>query len=147
MIAYVDVVTELLKRFVKVEIAQIPIKENAEADRLIRMASATERTWIGDPVLLNADARSGVIEICSIKEMKDWRMPIIQMLRSSHFTENLKGSAEKTLRIKFFIMGGFLYRRSFTHPYLNACISKKENIYYAKFMREKQVPTRIQESS
>lgn len=55
-------------------------------------------------------------------------MPIIQTLRSSNSRENPRGFVEKTMRAKFFSMAGFLYRRSFTHPYLR-CLSKQEREY------------------
>lgn len=62
-------------------------------------------------------------------------IPIIQTLMSGNPPENPKGSAKKTLRAKFFMMRGFLYRRSFTHPYLK-CLSEQEGEYILRVIHE-----------
>lgn len=73
MIAYVNAITALTKKFIVVEIKQIPREENTEVDHLARMASALEGTWKGDLAVFHADTRSGAVEICFIQEVKDMR--------------------------------------------------------------------------
>lgn len=106
-----------------------------EADHLARTASALEGTWKGDLAVLHADTRSGVAEIYSMQEIMDWRASVIQILKSDDHAEGTMNRKEKILRANFFLMGGFLYMRSFTRPYLK-CLSEQEGEYLLREMHE-----------
>lgn len=127
MISYAKIVENSLRGFSKADIIQILMEGNAEADKLARIASAVEGIWSGDIVLLNAEVKSCVLEVLSIEMIEDWRTLIIQALKSIT-AEGIEGTARRALLVKKFIMGNFLYKRSFTHSYLR-CLSEQEGEY------------------
>lgn len=128
MIAYVNLVIELLKKFLKAEVIQISREGNTEADKLARIAISMEDAWTRDLVLLSAYAKSCSSEIYSIELIEDWRVPIIQALRYDNISDATTTPTPKSIMAKFFFMANFLYKRSFTHPYLR-CLSEQEGKY------------------
>lgn len=108
MIAYANQVEHLLKKFPKYEVIQIPRERNAEADKLARIASAVEGNWAGDIVLLNADTKSYFLDVNVVEKALDWRVLIVQALRSGQIPEG-PGAPRKSMLARFFLIGNFLY--------------------------------------
>lgn len=83
---------------------QIPKEENTEADKLAQIASAIEVVWKGDLTLLNADARACSLAIYAIDLPKDWRVPIIQVLKSENIMDSSSNLKAKSILAKNFLI-------------------------------------------
>lgn len=86
-----------------------------QVDKIVRIASSVEGTWPNEIVLLNTEAKSTSLDILSIEERPDWQIPLVEALRSRKSPEGSQAISEVKM-IKIFLLGGFLYKRSFTHP-------------------------------
>ncbi|XP_012833283.1 PREDICTED: uncharacterized protein LOC105954151 [Erythranthe guttata] len=121
MVKYLDLVHKLIADFERVEVKQVPRAENAAADKLARLASSMSKIDSRRVTFLS----SGHPEIESSKQIlcssntPCWKDEITKYLSTSELPQD--GAAARKVKMRasrFLLIGGELYKRGFSVPYL-----------------------------
>ena len=126
---YLEKVLRLVKKFKEANFVQIPREENAEADTLVKEASATGAMNEFDEVqyVPSIDLQ----EVQQIENEENWMTPIVSYLKDRKLPEG-KDKARK-LRVRtarYFLMDEVLYKRGFSQPYLRCLAPDKANYVF-----------------
>ena len=124
----------LVKKFKEANFIQIPREENAEADTLVKEASATRvMDEFGE---IQYVPSIDLPEMQQIGNEENWMTPIVLYLKDRRLLEG-KDEARK-LRIKaarYVLMDEVLYKRGFSQPYLR-CLAPDEVNYVLREVHE-----------
>nr|XP_023874804.1 uncharacterized protein LOC111987331 [Quercus suber] len=127
---YLQLATQLISNFNRVEFIQIPREQNAEADEVARSASTdvpdvTSRWKLEEQNLPSIKE----LENFSVHTPQGWTSPILSFLKDGRLpsdTEEAKKIRKRAAR--FTILNDQLYRRGFSQPYLK-CLEEEEARY------------------
>ncbi|KAL0454695.1 UNVERIFIED_CONTAM: hypothetical protein Slati_0808700 [Sesamum latifolium] len=121
-------VLERMAQFRKCEIRQIPRTENSKADELARMGSHLDDIYTRRATILTVQPEGRIQEISVVSQLQSesWMDKIREYLEIG----NLPGDKDEARRIKnmsgrFFIEGGYLFKKSFMTPVLR-CLNPEE---------------------
>ncbi|XP_075665185.1 uncharacterized protein LOC142634816 [Castanea sativa] len=111
-------------------IAQIPRKENQEADRLAKTASA-------EPMIVPEQVLSFVqhlllldnVQVQELTTKDDWTVPIVAYLKDGKLPDEKEDARKLKVRAaRFTLIKDVLYKRGFSRPYLR-CLGHDEADY------------------
>jgi ribonuclease HI len=131
---YLTAVKALLTHFEKVELLQIPREDNVAADRLARLASS----GIEIDGFIEIQGRPSTEEeiVNSITINTTWMSPITSYLREGTLPADRTEAHKLKIRASHFrLLGGILYKMSFSRPHLR-CLSPEEANYVIREVHE-----------
>ncbi|GAU33358.1 hypothetical protein TSUD_364830 [Trifolium subterraneum] len=134
---YLEKVKGMVKQFTMFELTYVPREQNARADLLAKLASTKKpgnhRTVIQETL---KSPSINEAELAMVVEEEDWRSPIIRYLQMDALPLARDEAAKvKKMAAWYTLVGGKLYRRSFTAPML-LCVSKTEACRILKEVHE-----------
>ncbi|XP_034697291.1 uncharacterized protein LOC117923162 [Vitis riparia] len=142
MARYLAKVRDTLQRFAEWTIEKIKRTENGHADALVGIAASLP---IKEAILLpiHVQTNPSVTEVftCNTIEVnqadsQEWTNDIIEYLRTGTLPEDPKQAHKVWVQAASFTMvGGHLYKRSFTGPYLR-CLNYSEALYVLAELHE-----------
>uniref|UniRef100_A0A2N9GVB7 Reverse transcriptase domain-containing protein n=1 Tax=Fagus sylvatica TaxID=28930 RepID=A0A2N9GVB7_FAGSY len=130
---YLAVVMDLLTHFEKVELLQIPRKDNVAADHLARLASS----GIEIDGFMEIQGRPSTEEeetVNSITTVTTWMSPLIRYLREGTLPANRAEAHKLRIRASHFRLMGGILRWAFHGPTLDVCHPKKQTMSSEKSM-------------
>nr|CAN82191.1 hypothetical protein VITISV_017991 [Vitis vinifera] len=142
MTRYLTKVRDTLQRFPEWTIEKIRQTENGRADALASIAASLH---IKETIFLpiHVQANSSVAETSTCKAItasqsdgQEWTNDIIQYLQTGTLPEDPRQAHKiRVQAARFTLIGGHLYKRSFTSPYLR-CLSHSEALYVLAELHE-----------
>ena len=132
MILYLQMVRDLLKKFVLIQVKHVPIKGNSRADALAKLATASQEDlnnstpveYIAEPSIDLCD-----VEVAQIRFEPSWMDPIWDYITDGRLPDDPKEAAKiRTRSSKFTNHKRSLYKRGFFTPILK-CIKGKDTEY------------------
>ncbi|KAK1563196.1 hypothetical protein Q3G72_023904 [Acer saccharum] len=127
MSAYLTKAKQLQSTFDEFTVQQIPRSENARADALASLGSTTTNGSKSIPVvhLMSPTIQEAEI-LAPIDHRRSWMEPIFNYLQADILPGDRSEARKiKAKAVKFFIIYGKLYKKSFTGPYLR-CVTPRE---------------------
>ena len=132
---YLAKVKDTLQRFTEWTIEKIRRTENGRADALAGIAASLPiKETIFLPIHVQANSSVAETSTCSAIEAsqpdgQEWTNNIAQYLRTGTLHEDPKQAHKiRVQAARFTLIGGHLYKRPFTGPYLR-CLSHSEALY------------------
>ena len=142
MARYLTKVRDTLQQFTEWTIEKIRQTENERADALASIvASLPIKEAILLPIHVQANPSVAEASTCSTIEEKqadgqEWTNDIIRYLRAGTLPEDPKPTHKIQVQAaRFTLIGGHLYKRSFTGPYLR-CLNHSEALYVLAELHE-----------
>ncbi|KAL6334899.1 hypothetical protein AAG906_023704 [Vitis piasezkii] len=142
MARYLTKVRDTLQRFTEWTIEKIRRTENGRADALAGIAASLPiKEAILLPIYVQANPSVAEASTCNTIEAKqacaqEWTNDIIEYLRTGTLPEDPKQAHKiRVQAARFTLIGGHLYKRSFTGPYLR-CLSHSEALYVLAELHE-----------
>ena len=142
MARYLAKVRDTLQRFTKWTIEKIKRTENGRIDALAGIAvSLPIKETIFLPIHVQTNSSVAETSTCNATEAsqpdgQEWTNNIIQYLRTGTLPEDPKQAHKIPVQAaRFTLIGGHLYKRSFTGPYLR-CLSHSEALYVLAELHE-----------
>lgn len=125
LIEYVKAIQELSEHFVEWSIVQVPRSENTEAYALAKMA--TSLTVLSDrEVIYQVEVIPAHQTSPASPEQPGWMTPILQYVRDRKLPENKTQDIQiKKRALRFVVIEGILYKRSFFQPLLRSLGRKR----------------------
>ncbi|KAG5527736.1 hypothetical protein RHGRI_028616 [Rhododendron griersonianum] len=123
---YLNKVKTQIAKLQSFSIVRIPMEENIEADYLSKLATAREGAippnapirYLELPSIFAMD-----VQVQAVDYSHSWTGPIADYIQNGALPDdNVKARQLKIRAAKYLIMGGVLYRRSFSLPYLRCLI-------------------------
>lgn len=137
MIKYSRMVKALMTQFEECSVEHIPREENMKADALSKFASSEIEDYAGNVYfqVLKAPSIDAKL-VAPISQGSCWIDPITAHLKTGWLPDNALKAQKLTARVlKYSLINGFLYKRSFVIPYLRCLrpheaktITKSENL-------------------
>ena len=131
---YLKVVQTLLSHFEKVELLQIPRKENVDTDRLARLASSGVEIEGFLEVQGKPSTEEGTMN--SITDNISWMLPIIRYFKEGKLPTDKTEARKLRIRASHLqLLEGTLYKMGFSRPHLR-CLSLEEANYVIREVHE-----------
>ena len=126
MTKYLKVVAELVKKFDRFGITQVPRDQNEEEDQLARIEIGQEYpipSGISYHILDQPSTKMERLQVCLTDNSNSWADPIVQYLQQGIVPEDRSEARKLRIRAaRYTMIEDTLYRRSFTLPYLRCLI-------------------------
>ena len=127
MISYLKVAKELLSHFDEMKIKQVPREENTHTDALVNLGSSvqTENSRIILLMFLKWPAKwkTGDQEVFEITHEVTWITPLFDYIHNGSFPDDCNEARKiKAKAARFTIIEGWLFKRSYSGPYLT-CVN------------------------
>ena len=124
MILYLQKVSDLLKKFVLVQVKHVPRAENSRADALAKLATAPQED-LGRSTLVEYMAEPSIdpysMVVAPVESAPSWMDPIWNYIIDGSLPDDPKEAAKIRARsARFTNHKGSLYKRGFSHPSSNA---------------------------
>ena len=106
--------------FKRVEVTHIPKSENQMADALANLVTSSLHPYnVEVGVMDQPSIQSTTIMAIDEQVEQSWMVPITEYLVNGALPENrFKAVKVKARAVRYFLMNGVMYRRSFSRPYL-----------------------------
>lgn len=131
---YSEAILKLSREFTDWSIEQIPREENAEADALAKLVSSL--IGEGQEVVHHTQLVSAIEAGDDVSRELSWIIPIMEYIIDSKLSKDLGQSRRiKKQASRFVVMGGSLYRRSFSGILLK-CVAGEEAEYVLREIHE-----------
>ena len=139
MILYLRKVRDLLKKFVLVQVKNVPKVENSRADALAKLATASQEDlsrstpveYLAEPSIDLCD-----VVVAPVKSVPSWMDPIWDYIIDGSLRDDLKEAARIRARsARFTNHKGSLYKRGFFSHFLK-CIAGKDIEYVLREVHE-----------
>ena len=127
MTAYLVKAKQIQSTFDEFNIEQIPRSENSRADALAYLGSTTTGRSKSIPVVhLTTPTIQAKEIIAPVDYTRNWMDPLLDYLRADILPgDRTEARKIKAKAVKFYILYGKLYKKSFTRPYLR-CVDPRE---------------------
>ena len=127
---YLKLTKQLISKFDRVEFAQIPRDQNAEAGEVARSASTNNQAKATDWRLEEQDSPSiKEFQTFLVHTRTGWISPILSYLKDGRLPPNLdKAKKIKKRATRFTVLNDELCKRGFSQPYLR-CVEEEEAKY------------------
>ena len=139
MICYLKKVSELLKKFVRVQVKHIPRTENSRADAPAKLATTSQEDldrWVPIEHLMEPSIDINNDEVLTVMTASSWMDPIWDYLLNGIFPSDPKKASKLRARsARFTLLRGTLYKRGFFAPLLK-CIGKEDANYVLREVHE-----------
>ena len=143
MTRYLTKVRDTLQRFTEWTIKKIKRTENGRADALAGIAASLSiKEAILLPIHVQTNPSVAEASTCNTIEAsqangQEWAEDIIRYLRTGTLPEEPKQAHKTRIQVaRFTLIGGHLYKRSFTGPYL-ICLNHLEAMYVLAELHER----------
>ncbi|GKD86356.1 reverse transcriptase domain-containing protein, partial [Tanacetum coccineum] len=138
MVRYLDKVKTFINNFKAFSIKQVPRSENKKADALSKIAS-TSFAHLSKQVLVEELKEKSIstVEVLAVAEEEEdtWITPIFKYLMDGTLPAEVKKErAVKRKSLRFSIINGTLYKKSFLGPWLR-CVGPLQANYARKLIR------------
>ncbi|XP_073154100.1 uncharacterized protein [Henckelia pumila] len=132
---YMRTIEEAKGFFDEVLFEQIPREDNEKADYLAKMASSLH-SWKTREVVVQVELTPSTELAPLAQEESDWRKELLDCIEKGELPKDPKKAYQLKQRgLRFVMMEGILYKRSFAGPLLK-CIGPKEAHYVLKEIHE-----------
>ncbi|KAL0427673.1 UNVERIFIED_CONTAM: hypothetical protein Slati_2942100 [Sesamum latifolium] len=126
MIQYLQQIAELRTSFESFQIIQIPREENVKADCLSKLTSALEDCQTRHVTIQYLPKPRTLLTVQAISSAEDWRTLVVKWLEEGRLPDDRWEVARLKVRVvRFLVLGGVLYKKSYTHPYFGVCLKRK----------------------
>ncbi|KAL0445890.1 UNVERIFIED_CONTAM: hypothetical protein Slati_1716900 [Sesamum latifolium] len=132
MIQYLQQIAKLRTSFESFRIVQIPRKENVKVDCLSKLAFALEDCRTRHVTIQYLPKPMTLLTIQAISSAEDWKTPVVKWLEEGRLPDDRSEATRlKARAVRFLVLGGVLYKKSYTHPLLR-CLSEHEGVHVLK---------------
>ena len=139
MILYLKNVRELLKKFVRVQVRQVPRMENSWADALVKLATTPQEDLdrrVPIEHLMKPLVNVNSDEVLLVMTALSWMDPIWDYLLNGTLSSDPNEASKLRARsTKFVLLRGTLYKRGFFTPLLK-CVGKEDADYILREVHE-----------
>ena len=139
MILYLKKVSELLKKFIRVQVKHVPREENSRVDALAKLATTSQED-LGRLIPVEHLPEPSVSidngEVSPLMSESSWMDPIWDYLVDGTLPSDLKEASKLRARsARFTVHWGTLYKRGFFTPILK-CVGKEDADYILQEVHE-----------